>query len=98
MALSIYWSKRADQKFDGIIEYLQTKWSERIARSFVRKTYEFLDLLLDYPEIGSVENKENGIRGYTIVKQVTVYYIIRDERIVLLNFFDNRQNPQQRKF
>jgi len=64
----------------------------------VRKTYEFLDLLLDYPEIGSVENKENGIRGYTIVKQVTVYYIIRDERIVLLNFFDNRQNPQQRKF
>ena len=98
MALSIYWSKRADKKFDSIIDYLQDKWSERIARSFVRKTYEFLDILIDFPEIGSVENKEAGIRGYTLIKQITIFYVIKGDRIILLNFFDNRQNPKKSKF
>jgi len=98
MALSIYWSKRADQKFDRIIDYLQDKWGKRIARSFVRNTYDFLDILKDFPEIGSIENMEYGIRGYILIKQITVYYIIKGERIILLNFFDNRQNPKQSKF
>ena len=38
--------------------YLQKEWGEKAAQAFVKKTYEFLDLLIDFPEIGSVENAD----------------------------------------
>jgi hypothetical protein len=35
MALEIYWSTRADKKFDRIIEHLMLEWGEHITKSFV---------------------------------------------------------------
>jgi len=37
MAIEIYWSKRADKKFDKILEYLLAEWGERITGMFVKK-------------------------------------------------------------
>lgn len=42
MALTIYWSKRADSKFDSIIEYIHKEWGEAVTKAFVKKVYEFL--------------------------------------------------------
>jgi len=98
MALDIYWSKRADKKFDKIVEYLLEEWGEKITRSFVRKVYDFLDILSEFPEIGTIENKEKGIRGFTIVKQVNIFYKISGNKIILLDFFDNRQDPAKKRF
>ena len=98
MALTIYWSKKADEKFDQVIKYLVDEWGENVTRAFVRKVYDFLDILSEFPEIGTVENIERKIRGFVIVKQLTVFYKIQKEKIVLLDFFDNRQNPKRKKF
>ena len=97
MALEIYWTKTADKKFDKIIEYLSREWGKSTAKAFTKKVYEFLDLLSEFPEIGTTENKEKEIRGFTIVKQVSIFYRLDDNKIILLNFFDNRQNPKNRK-
>jgi plasmid stabilization system protein ParE len=98
MALEVLWSKRADKKFDKILEYLMLELGERITKSFVNKVYEFLDILAEFPEIGTLENKEKGIRGFTIVEQINLFYKIDDSKIILLNFFDNRQNPKKKRF
>ena|ERR1035437_4426256 len=98
MALEIYWSTRADKKFDRIIEYLTLEWGEHITNSFVKKVYAFLDILSEFPEIGTIEYKEKGIRGFTIVEQINVFYKIDDSKIILINFFDNRQNPEKKRF
>lgn len=98
MALEVLWSKRADKKFDRILEYLLLELGERITKSFVNKVYEFLDILAEFPEIGTLENKEKGIRGFTIVEQINIFYKIDDSKIILLNFFDNRQNPKKKRF
>lgn len=98
MALDIHWSKRADKKFDKILEYLILEWGENVTKAFVRKTYDFLDILSEFLDIGSIENKENGIRGFTIIKQVNIFYKVKGDKIILLNFFDNRQNPHKKKF
>ncbi len=71
---------------------------ERVATLFVRKAHDFLDILSDFPEIGTIENKEKGIRGFTIVRQVNVFYKIKNDHIVLLDFFDNRQKPKKKRF
>ncbi len=98
MALTIYWSKRADKKFDKIIAYLELEWGEAVTQAFVRKVYDFLDILLEFPELGSFENAERNIRGFVIVKQLTIFYKITEDRIIILNFFDNRQNPIRKKY
>jgi len=66
MALKVKWSKYADHSFDRILNYLEAEWGENITRAFVRRTYEFLDLLAEFPEIGSIENPEKQIRGFCI--------------------------------
>ncbi len=60
MALAIYWTRRADKKFDQIIDYLFIEWGESVAKAFTRKVYDFLDILSEFPEIGTIENKEKG--------------------------------------
>jgi plasmid stabilization system protein ParE len=97
MALKISWSTYADHSFDRILEYLQAEWGEHITRAFVRRTYEFLDLLAEFPEIGTIENPERQIRGFVLIKQVTIFYIRKNDSIILLNFYDNRQKPTIKK-
>jgi len=98
MALELYWSKRADKKFDTILEYLLLEWGESITKSFVKEIYDFLDILSEFPEIGTIENKEKGIRGFTVIKQIDLYYKIEGSKIIIINFFDNRQNPKKKRF
>ena len=97
MALEIIWSKRADKKFDRIIDYLHEDFGEFVTKSFVGKVYDFLDILSEFPELGSIENREKRIRGFTIVKNINIFYRIEGKTIYLLDFFDNRQNPKKKK-
>jgi plasmid stabilization system protein ParE len=98
MALEIKWSKRADQKFDKIIDYLSTEWGNHTTKTFVQKVYDFLDLLLFYPEIGSIENEERGIRGFSVSKQINIFYRLKNNTIIILDLFDNRQSQTRKKF
>ena len=50
MALKIRWTKRAEKKFDKIIEYLLTEWNEQVTETFVKKVYDFIEILTDFPE------------------------------------------------
>ena len=98
MALEILWSKRADKKFDNILDYLLSEWGERVTESFVKKVYDFIDTLSEFTEIGTIENKDNQIRGFTIVNQINVFYKVSGYQIIILDFFDNRQNPEKKRF
>jgi plasmid stabilization system protein ParE len=97
MALKIVWSKRASLKFDQMVLYLSEEWGEKSAGKFINLVFNFLEILSEYPQIGSVENKSKNIRGFTIDKHVNVYYRIKGDSIMLILFFDNRQNPRKKK-
>ena len=64
MALEIVWSKRASLKFDQIITYLIEEWGEKSAKQFIGKVFNFLEILSEFPEIGSIENKEKTIKSF----------------------------------
>jgi hypothetical protein len=54
--------------------------------------------LVEFPEIGTLENVERNIRGFVIVRQITIFYKVSGNKIILLDFFDNRQEPKKRKY
>ena len=96
MALKIKWTKRATISFYRIIDYLIEEWGEFSAKKFISSVNRFLELLKSYPEIGELQLKEKGIRGYVITRQNTVLYRIKDDTVILLNFFDNRKHPKKK--
>jgi len=98
MALEIVWSKKADKKFDKIIDYLLLNWGENTTKVFVKKVFNFLNILEEFPEIGSIENRIYEIRAFTIVSQVNIFYKIRGNKIILLDFYDNRQDSKKKRF
>lgn len=96
MAKIIVWSKRADIKFDAIIEYLRQEWGESVVFAFVKKTFDFLDILAEFPEIGTVENKQRDIRGFVLTSQIIIFYKIKEDTIIVLNFFDTRHHHKKK--
>jgi plasmid stabilization system protein ParE len=98
MALKISWSKKALLRFNEITSYLESEFGRNTASGFVNKVYESIFIISIFPEIGSIEKEELNIRGLIIFQQVTLFYQVRTERIILLNFYDNRQNPKRLKF
>ena len=98
MAFEIKWTKRADQKFDLILHYLSTRWGDQTTKAFVKRVYDFLDLLTFYPGIGSIENEEKQIRGFPVTKQVIMFYRLSNTTVIILDFFDNRQSKSKKRF
>jgi plasmid stabilization system protein ParE len=96
MALKINWSTRADIKLDQLIIYLQSEWGESVVQAFMRKLYDFLEILSEFPEIGSMQYPEKQIRGFALTKQVSIFYRMDEDQIVLLDFFDNRSYPKKK--
>lgn len=94
--MEIFLTKRAEKNYVSIKEYITRKWGERISQVFEQKTVDFLDLLEIFPEMGTVEVVEKQIRGFQLTKQTKIFYRIRGTRIIILTFFDVRQDPKKK--
>ncbi|HSY61443.1 MAG TPA: type II toxin-antitoxin system RelE/ParE family toxin [Cytophaga sp.] len=96
MALKVFWTKRALVNFDKILKYLEEDFGEIPTKTFAIKVHNFLDNLKDFPELGTLQHTDKEIRGFVIVKQVTIFYKVYDHHIRILNLFDNRQDPKKK--
>lgn len=94
--MRIFLTKRATSSYSSIREYISNRFGETVARAFEQKVVDFLDLLENFPEIGSMEVPEKQIQGFQITKQTRVFYRIKGERIIILVFFDVRQDPKRK--
>lgn len=95
--MKILWTKAAQSSFDKIVDYLKNEWSIKSAIKFINKTIIFLDILQEHPEIGRKEKIKNDLRSFVLTRQVTIFYRIKnDTTIVILKFFDTRQDPEKR--
>jgi hypothetical protein len=79
-------------------DIIKRRSSAKDGQLWVKLTEEEKEELLLSLEESENPDKEKGIRGFTIVKQITVFYKVDQDKIILLNFFDNRLNPQKRRF
>lgn len=69
------------------------RFGNNVAIAFEEKVKDFLSILGEFPEIGQVVHIPTGIRGFQLTKQTKLLYRIKKEEIILLSFFDVRQDP-----
>ncbi len=98
MAKKIVWTKRANSKFNKIIDYLEEEWGHGVTQNFVTKTYDIIELISDQSDLGTLENSEKSIRGFLLTKHNRLFYRVTEKEIVLLNFFDTRSGSKRKRF
>lgn len=92
--MQVFVAPRAERNFDSIVDYIKDKWGEGTARQFIQKADEIFKLLKNYPSMGQIE--KGDIRGFQLSPQTRILYRIRDEKIIILAFFDVRQDPNKK--
>jgi len=96
MARRIRLTKRASRRLNEILTHLETNFGSLVAKRFLKRTYSFFNILIDFPQIGTLEDKQKGIYGFVVEKPITIFYRYNEQEIVILNFFDNRMDPQKK--
>ena len=94
--MQIFFTKRAENNYRNIKEYLTKEWGNAVTDVFEQRTADFLRLLKDFPELGTEEVSEKQIRGFQLTKQTRVFYRLKKDRIIILMFFDVRQEPDKK--
>lgn len=92
MSLPIAWTPEATETFDIIIELIESKWGFSSAQKFVRSANQTIITLASHPQM-FVAVKGKTIRRAFISKQTSLFYEISEQQIILLYFWDNRQEP-----
>lgn len=92
--MQIFVTPRAEKNFDTIVAYINENFGEKTTKLFIKKVDEIFTLLSSYPQMGQTEH--NDIKGFQFSPQTKLLYRIRNNKIIILSFFDVRQNPKKK--
>ncbi|MEO5910816.1 MAG: type II toxin-antitoxin system RelE/ParE family toxin [Pelobium sp.] len=93
MSLAIFWTKEAKETFDATLNFIESKWGEKEVKKFLQRSQNTILNISKYPYLFKASEIEVNVRKGLISKQISVFYLIEDDRIVILYFWDNRQEP-----
>ena len=96
MPRKIIWSDKAISDYSSNVDYLLLKWSIKDAREFTTKVHDILNLLPSLPEMFPLSDYKDVRKGI-VCKQISILYQVKKSEIILLRFWDNRQNPKKKK-
>ncbi|MDP2686063.1 MAG: type II toxin-antitoxin system RelE/ParE family toxin [Aequorivita sp.] len=97
--MKLIWTDEAEETFSNILLYLASEFSERVADKFYNECYKILGQIKKEPFLYRKTEIES-VHKVVIHKFTTLYYRLDLEKnvIVLLFFFDTRQNPNLLSF
>lgn len=92
MSFVVVWTPEAIETFDIIVELIESKWGFATAQKFVRSANRTINNIIDNPAI-FIGIIDQNIRKAYISRQTSLFYEINGQQIILLYFWDNRQEP-----
>ena len=98
MVKQIRWNVDADEKFESISSYLNDNFSLKAASNFADAVYGKIEMLTLYPEIGRTSPIDPSVFFVRVGKTHLMFYSFDGVELVIIDFFDTRQNPKLRKY
>ena len=95
--LKIRWTEEATNNLESIIVYLESNWTSKELRKFFTKFEKQLMLLSLFPDAYPFSMKRKKVHRCVFSKNLTIYYAVENEYLVLFSIFDTRQNPSKLK-
>jgi plasmid stabilization system protein ParE len=95
--LKIRWTEEATKNLESIIIYLESNWTSKELTKFFQKLEKQLLILSLFPEAYPFSIRRREIHRCVFSKNLTIYYTVEDDYLVLLSLFDTRQDPSKMK-
>ncbi|WP_425390659.1 type II toxin-antitoxin system RelE/ParE family toxin [Ekhidna sp.] len=91
--LPIVWSEDAIQDYHQNIDFILSRWSEETAKRFIEEVELILSLIQEHPLLYPMVNFEN-VRKAVIRKQISLFYLVQEDQITLVRFWNNFQDQE----
>ncbi len=100
--MTIYWTDFAKSELKKIYVYYDTEVGATLALGILQQLLSHVDVLIDHPEFGRVEEllmDRPGQFRFLVCQNYKIIYLINNlkERIEILDVFDTRLNPEKIK-
>ena len=92
MSLEVRWTEEAEFTFDQIVAFIESHWGASSSHKFINRTRKLLTSISKHPYLFPESGIEN-VRKAVITKQTSVFYEVYPDKIILVFFWDNRQDP-----
>lgn len=89
--MEIIWSPQSKKDYWQNIDYLEAEWTFKDVINFIEKVDQTLNLLLQN-NIEFISTNYKNINKVVILKQITLYYRINNDKIELLRFWNTYQD------
>jgi len=90
----VVWTRTAYKSFDLNLEFIKIKWNIRIAERFLSKTDAVINKIQLNPLLFPGSIVFTHYHKAVIHKNTTLFYRIQNQKIYLILFWDNRQDPK----
>ncbi|QQL50489.1 type II toxin-antitoxin system RelE/ParE family toxin [Mucilaginibacter ginkgonis] len=94
MSLKIIYSDDAISTLNAIHDFIILRFGTRVADKFIDKAEKVVTLISENPMMFKSIHLGNEIRKGFITEQTSVFYKISETEILLMYFWENRQEPQ----
>ena len=89
----VRFSKSAAKELENLLIYLETEWSENVKWEFVEKLDHSIKTILTFPKAFPESSKKEGVFRCVVTKHTSIIYQRIPTGILVVSFFDNRQDP-----
>jgi plasmid stabilization system protein ParE len=93
MNFGIRFTLEAEETFDALCQQLRERWGERFVTKFETKVSKVFDKISLTPYIYPVADENTDLRKCILHKNCSMLYKVYDDTIVIICFWDNRQDP-----
>ncbi len=92
MNLAIRWSPNSEITFDAIYQFVMAQWGFEIAEKLKFQTLKVLNQISEQP-FPFQQSPIQNVRKAVISKYTSLFYEVFDDYVLLVFFWDNRQQP-----
>jgi plasmid stabilization system protein ParE len=86
-------STRAVDTFDAIRDQIENRWTGKEAIEFEKRTLKVLGMIGKFPFMFEAIKGTTKVRRAFIHKNCSMFYEVKEPRVEVLFFWDNRQDP-----
>lgn len=97
MAYEIIIKKRFLNRLESVLNYLENEWGNSVATKFRENVDKHILLISTQPFVGVVTGRED-VRSVLITKHNRLVYKISRNKIIILNMYDTRTNPEIKRY
>jgi len=94
--MEVVWTQKAEQDYYNQIDYLLERWDKATAEKFIDQVFETIERLAVHPRLYAPSDYAQ-VRRAVLNQYISLFYRLEaeGEKIVLLRFWPNRQDPKK---